>query len=373
MMQNNGYYLGIMSGTSTDAVDAVLAVFGDEDAQLSIVGSSSVPIDQSLRDELLALNHSDGSNELHRAACAANDITRLYAQAVRDLLTQHEVPAAHVQAIGAHGQTVRHRPDCGYTLQLINGALLAELSGIDVVMDFRSRDIAAGGQGAPLIPAFQEAVFGQEKDSALLNLGGIANLTFFDPDGTRGFDVGPGNMLMDAWCQQHTGEPFDRGGAWGDRGNFNADLLEFLIASEPWLALPPPKSTGRDLFNMQWLQDRLQQFETYSGTALNPTDVQATLRMLTVQVIAGQMQDRPVKELIVFGGGALNAALMREIINALDGIQVITSEERGIALQSMEALCFAWLARQFTLRQKICGPAMTGARHTVVAGCLYPA
>lgn len=236
---NPALYIGLMSGTSVDGVDGVLVRL-DADQAPQVLASASLPMPENLRRELLALNLA-GDDELARAALAANALARLYAQAVAALLRDAGVSASAVTAIGAHGQTVRHRPDSGYTVQLNAPALLAELTGIDVVADFRSRDVAAGGQGAPLVPPFHAAIFGAAHGRAVLNLGGIANVTLLAPgQPARGFDTGPANVFLDAWCQRHLGQPYDAGGRWAATGQVVAPLLEQLIASEPWFALPPP-------------------------------------------------------------------------------------------------------------------------------------
>src|ERR1035437_4017962 len=263
-----------MSGTSLDGVDGVLVDFSG--ACLTVLAHANAPMPALLRAELLALN-SPGPNELHRAALAANALVRVYAQLVTQLLEKSGVTPAAVTAIGAHGQTVRHRPQAcdgtGYTLQLNTPALLAELTGIDVVADFRSRDVASGGQGAPLVPLFHQSVFGSSGETvAVLNLGGMANLTVIGPqltDDVLGFDCGPGNALMDAWCQRHLGLPFDADGAWAGAGRVDAGLLAALLA-EPYFAQAAPKSTGRDLFNPGWLVEKLAGLKP-----LKPVDVQA--------------------------------------------------------------------------------------------------
>lgn len=231
-------FIGLMSGTSVDGVDGVLVRLPDGQPP-QVLASASLPMPAALRAELLALN-VPGDDELARAALAANELARLYAQAVADLLAQTGLQAQDIAAVGAHGQTVRHRPDRGYTLQLNAPALLAELSGIDVIADFRSRDVAAGGQGAPLVPPFHAAIFGAPQGRAVLNLGGIANVTLLTPgQPPRGFDTGPANVFLDAWCQRHLGQPYDKDGRWAASGQVLAPLLEQLIASEPWFALPP--------------------------------------------------------------------------------------------------------------------------------------
>ena len=267
-------YVGLMSGTSLDGVDAVLADLAGPAPR--ILASAHRPFDAALRAELLALN-APGNGELERAALCANTLSRIYAAAVADVLARASVAATRVRAVGCHGQTVRHRPDAGYTLQLGNAALLAELCGVRVVADFRSRDVAAGGQGAPLAPAFHAAVFrADSEDRAVLNLGGIANLTWLPSRGSiAGFDCGPGNCLMDRWAELHLGTPVDRDGAWASGARADPELLARLL-DEPFFAQPPPKSTGRDLFNAEWLKQRLP------ATAA-PADVAATLAELTVR------------------------------------------------------------------------------------------
>lgn len=374
MNRNKKYYIGLMSGTSTDGVDAVLTDFPTDSSLPSIIGTASLAMPADLRTTLLQLNQAGGRDELHYAYLAASELARLYAQSVNTVLEENNIHPQEVIAIGAHGQTIRHQPDAGYTIQLNNPALLAELTGIDVIADFRSRDIAAGGQGAPLIPAFHDAIFSKDRNTALLNIGGISNLTLIATGkDTVGFDVGPGNMLMDSWCAQHTGENFDKDGDWGAQGQIIPELLAFFIESEPWFKLVPPKSTGRDLFNMQWLNSRLKDFEKSYADTLEPQDVQATLRRLTAQLISDYVKQHQSDELIVFGGGAFNKALMQEIARLVSPSHVMTSADKGIPEQYMEALTFAWLAKCFINKRAVCSPAITGARHSTIAGCWYPA
>lgn len=368
----SGLYLGLMSGTSLDGVDGVLADFST--ARCHVAHHAFAPFTPELKAELLALNTA-GPNELHRAALAANALARTYAGVVQALLRQAGLAPAAVRAIGVHGQTVRHRPQAfdgtGYTLQLNNPALLAELTGIDVVADFRSRDVAAGGQGAPLVPAFHQGLFGQPgRTVCVLNLGGISNLSVLGADGSvLGFDCGPGNALMDHWCQRHTGQPFDAGGAWAASGQVQPELLQALQA-EPYLALPPPKSTGRDLFNPTWLEDRLAAFATAA-----PADVQATLTELTASACAADVlrYANECKTLIVCGGGALNGHLMRRLAALLPGVAVASSEAHGLPPLQVEAAAFAWLAHRAVERQ--CGSlaSVTGAAGPRVLGAIYPA
>lgn len=365
----SGLYVGLMSGTSLDGVDGVL---------VDLVGAHRLrahvhrPYPPALRDELLALNRPGGIDELHRAALAANDVALAYAEVVQALLQSTGMPVSAVRAIGAHGQTVRHRPaDHGYTLQLLNAARLAEACGIDVVADLRSRDVAAGGQGAPLVPAYHAAVFARPGiDVAVLNLGGIANLTLLAADGgVRGFDTGPANALMDHWIQVHTGRACDTDGAWAACGQVHAGLLQTLRA-EPYFALPPPKSTGRDLFEPGWLQLRLARFP-----ALAPVDIQATLLELTATTVVDALQASAprVRVLRVCGGGARNGRLMRRLAALLPGVDVRDTGVDGVAPEHVEALAFAWLAQAHVERRPGNLPAVTGAAGPRLLGALYPA
>lgn len=366
-------YIGLMSGTSLDGVDAVLARF-DDAGGLAVLGHVHRPFPGPLRDELLALNRP-GNDELHRAALAGNGVARAYAGAVSALLDHTGTAASAIVAVGAHGQTVRHRPGefdgTGYTVQLLNGALLAELCGIAVVADLRSRDVAAGGQGAPLVPAFHAAVFGlPDRTQAVLNWGGIGNLTLLPHGGTvSGFDCGPGNVLMDLWCSRHQGQPFDAGGAWAATGRVDTALLDLLLA-EPFLHRAPPKSTGRDLFHAEWLASRLTGFE-----ALAPVDVQTTLAEFTVRAATDALQRHlpsPAR-LLVCGGGALNDHLMARLAALLPGTSVASTAEAGLPPLQVEAAAFAWLACAFMRRQPGNLPAVTGATGPRLLGCLHPA
>ena len=367
-------YVGLMSGTSMDGVDAVAARF-PADAPAQLLGHVHLPFDKALRTELLALN-STGPDELHRGALAANAIARAYAQATRTLLADAGIAPQDVRALGAHGQTVRHRPQAvdgtGYTVQLLNGALLAEQCGIDVVCDLRSRDVAAGGQGAPLVPAFHAALFAQASRAvAVLNLGGIANLTLLPPapQPVRGFDCGPGNALLDGWCETHTGHRFDEGGRWAATGRVLPSLLQALLA-EPFFALPPPKSTGRDLFHSGWLGSLL-----VHAPGAAPQDVQATLSELTACAAAHALQAHQpgTDELLVCGGGARNADLMVRLARLLPGTAIKPTDAAGVPVDQVEAMAFAWLARAFVERRPGNLPAVTGARGLRVLGALHPA
>ena len=373
------HFIGLMSGTSLDGVDGVLAQIHPQ-GQLVVQTHAFTAFDGPFKVELMALNQS-GENELHRSALAGNQIARHYAQVVQDLLVTSGLQAQDIAAIGAHGQTVRHRPlefdgdtslqraPVGYTLQLINPSLLAELTGIDVVADFRNRDLAAGGQGAPLVPAFHQGVFGRQGSCvAVLNIGGISNLSVLHPDGSvLGWDCGPGNALMDFWCSTHTGQAFDHNGAWSATGQVTPDLLATLMA-EAFLQRTPPKSTGRDLFNPAWLQARLP------AETLPAQDVQATLTEFTALACAHDVQRHApqAQELIVCGGGALNGQLMQRLALHLPGVQVVSSELRGLPPLQVEAAAFAWLAAKTVRRETSSLPSVTGAQGARVLGAIYP-
>lgn len=369
------YFIGLMSGTSLDGVDGVIADFSAVSPAL-VLASASLTFEAGFKAELLALN-TPGENELHRAALAANQLVETYAQVIESLLTNAAASGIQRQdivAIGAHGQTVRHRPQefgVGYTLQLNNPALLAERTGIDVVADFRSADVAAGGQGAPLVPAFHAAIWGDNsRDRAVLNIGGISNLTLLHAGGeVQGFDCGPGNALMDFWCQRHTDQPYDNAGAWAASGQVHAPLLAQLLSS-PYFARLPPKSTGRDLFNPAWLEQQLGSFG-----ALPAADVQASLTALTAQACAQDVRHYlpSATELLVCGGGALNTELMRQIGLALPGVQISSTQAHGLPPLQVEATAFAWLAQAFTQNKAGNLVAVTGATGPRVLGALYKA
>ena len=372
-------FIGLMSGTSLDGVDGVLVDFiPDENAPLRVLAHAHRPFAAALADELLALN-TPGPNELHRAALGGNALAEVYAGVVGELLALAGVATTSVRAIGAHGQTVRHRPQefdgVGYTLQINSPALLAERTGIDVVADLRSRDVAAGGQGAPLVAAFHRALFGRPGEAlAVLNIGGFSNLTALGADGsTLGFDCGPGNALMDHWCRSHTGQAFDEAGAWAASGQVIEPLLAALRA-EPYFALAAPKSTGRDLFSPGWLSQKLA---TLRGpmTADRARDVQATLAELTARVCADDVHAHAhaARAVLVCGGGALNAHLMGRLAACLPDTPVLATDQRGLPAMQVEACAFAWLAQRYVARENGNLAAVTGARGGRVLGALYPA
>ncbi len=372
-------YIGLMSGTSLDGADGVLMVWPDEASpRPRVIASASAPFPPELRLAFLELNQP-GDNELHRAALAGHELASRYAELTHELLCQAGVNATDVRAIGAHGQTVRHQPpgtttSVPYTLQLNQPALLAERTGITVVADFRSRDIAAGGQGAPLVPAFHRHIFGQVRRSvAVVNIGGMANITALPASGpVRGLDTGPGNVLMDLWCHRHTGVWFDDEGRWAASGRVDDSLLAHLLQT-PYFHQKGAKSTGRDLFHAAWLDTLLQ-----THAHLAPADVQATLTALTARTIADTLSgwewgDAPLSQVWVCGGGSRNTTLMCMLSQALEPVPVQPSDDAGWPAHWVEAAAFAWLARQAI--QGLPGnlPDVTGAQGPRVLGAIYPA
>ncbi|MBU0770851.1 MAG: anhydro-N-acetylmuramic acid kinase [Gammaproteobacteria bacterium] len=358
-------HIGIMSGTSLDGIDAVVAdVSGDRPV---LVAHRHHALPPALRTELAALCCS-GSDEIHRSSVAAVDLARLYAEAVTDTLAEAAVPASSIAAIGCHGQTIRHAPEHHYTVQLNAPALLAELTGICVVSDFRARDIAAGGQGAPLVPAFHAYMLGSgTQPRAALNLGGMSNLTLLAADQpVLGFDCGPANVLMDAWIEHTRGMRYDHDGMWAAQGTVDPALLERLMA-HPFFATKPPKSCGREQFNLNWLRSLIS-----PGTP--PVDVQTTLTELTAQSVAAALRRArfAAEEIVVCGGGAFNSYLLRRLRAATDTL-VRSTAEIGVAPDTVEAMAFAWLAHCALSREAGNIPAVTGARGPRILGAIWPA
>jgi anhydro-N-acetylmuramic acid kinase len=353
-----------MSGTSLDGIDAVLVDLG-QPKPLQIA-QYYLPFDDTLKNNLLAL-HLPAHNELHQAQIIGNQLARMYADAVAPLLAQARSTSTEVLAIGCHGQTIRHRPEHGYSLQIGNAALLAELTGITVVSDFRSRDIAAGGQGAPLVPAFHDHVLRHpDIHRVIVNIGGISNLTDLPPHASAsGFDCGPGNLLMDAWCKQHQGRPYDNNGAWAASGKALPALLDRMLA-EPYFSLPPPKSSGRDLFNISWLHNKLRGDEAAEN-------VQATLLELTCRSIALAIQKhcRGAAEIYLCGGGTRNQALHNRLAALLPDSSVATTNALGVDSDYLEAVAFAWLAQQALQGKPANLPQVTGAKHPCLLGAVY--
>lgn len=361
-------FIGLMSGTSLDGVDAALVEFNDNQ-QLRVLHTHFLSYPLSLRTEILALQHPT-ENELETTALTANTLARLYADAVSALLNEANVKAESITAIGCHGQTIRHRPELGFTLQIGNAALLTELTGITVVSDFRSRDIAAGGQGAPLVPAFHRAVFADSKFSrAIINIGGIANITYLAHSGeTFGFDSGPGNMLLDTWIKQHLDLDFDANGDWASTGATITPLLAAML-EDAYFSILPPKSTGRDLFNNKWLNHHL------SNKNYQPNDVAHTLVALTAHSIHNALKQHcgTVEEVYLCGGGAKNGLLVHQLKFLLGDIKLSYIDELGIGADWAEAIAFAWLAKQCLQQETANLPEVTGASGARILGAIYHA
>lgn len=367
-------YAGVMSGTSLDGVDAVVADFAPEAGLLRTLGAAHRPMPAELREVLLALQ-APGPDEIAGAAAASVALADLYAEALLACCEMAGQPAAALVAAGVHGQTVRHRPERGWTVQLNDPARIVELTGVTVVADFRRRDIAAGGQGAPLVPAFHAALFGDAAHArAVLNLGGIANLTLLAPGApgapVRGFDTGPANLLLDLWHQRHRGGAVDVDGAWAASGTASPALLARMI-EDPYFRLSAPKSTGRDHFHAQWLDAALSRCAVAS---LAPADVQATLVALTAQTVADALErEAPdAREVLVCGGGARNRTLMAALEQRLAPRRVTSTDRHGVAVEHVEALAFAWLAREALAGRPGSLASVTGARGPRVLGAIYP-
>jgi anhydro-N-acetylmuramic acid kinase len=364
-------FAGVMSGTSLDGVDAVLADFAPASGGCcATLGAAHIPYPTLLRDELLALQ-MPGNNELARCGAAANMLAGLYADAIGRAVKAAGVRIDDVRAAGVHGQTLRHRPDRGWTVQLNNPARVAELADSTVVADFRSRDVAAGGQGAPLVPAFHAALFGRpDVHRVIVNIGGIANITDLKPGGpVTGFDTGPGNVLLDQWCARNRGDPFDVNGEWAATGKPDAQLLAALL-DDPFFAAAPPKSTHRDRFNVAWLKQKLEAV----GWQGDSENVQATLVALTARTIADAIRRYApgATEVLASGGGANNGTLMRALAAELAPSRVTTTAAEGAAVEHVEAMAFAWLARETLAGRPGNLPAVTGARGPRILGAIYP-
>lgn len=368
-------YIGLMSGTSLDGIDVALVEF-QVNSHLGYLGKACparvlhthfLAYPNPLREAILALQHTS-HNELATTALVSNQLASLYAEAVNQLLAIHKISPSSITAIGNHGQTIRHCPELGYTLQIGNNALLAELTNITVVGDFRSRDMAAGGQGAPLVPAFHQAMFANpQKNRMIVNIGGIANITYLAKSGeVLGFDSGPGNMLIDSWTKLHLGKNYDANGAWSATGVVLESLLSEML-SEPYFAQLPPKSTGRDLFNDNWLKQHLL------DSQLRPQDVARTLVELTAQSIYHALLGtcNPIDEVYLCGGGAHNALLIACLKAKLGNAHVATTQALGIGVDWLEAIAFAWLAKQ-CLHQKTANlPKVTGAKGARILGAIH--
>ncbi|MBU6189953.1 MAG: anhydro-N-acetylmuramic acid kinase [Betaproteobacteria bacterium] len=367
-------FIGLMSGTSVDAVDAVLVRLHTSSQRLETLSSVSVPFSNDLRQSIQRLQ-APSAGELELAARVALSLAHLYAEGAQRVIDRAGFTARDITAIGAHGQTVRHRPAEGFTLQLLNAAQLAETTCIPVVYDLRPADIAAGGQGAPLVPAFHAHVFADQSECrAVVNIGGIANISVLPaaaPNNAAqvlGHDTGPGNTLLDQWHERHQGERFDAQGAWAAGGTADPNLLAAMLADD-YFHRPPPKSTGRDDFNLEWLDRHLlAHASAHDSQPLSARDVQATLSELTATTIALACDQAAPAQVFLCGGGVYNADLIRRITQRLPRCRVASTEMAGIDPMAVEAAAFAWLAarRVDTLPGNL--PAVTGASGRRVLG-----
>jgi len=363
------YYIGLMSGTSMDAIDVALLDFSNDNCRL--IASHSHAFPDGLKQKLQKLIQSESIN-LRDFGRLDVELGRAFADATNQLIQQQQIDKSEITAIGSHGQTVFHAPDSTppFTLQIGDPNCISQLTGITTVADFRRRDIAAGGQGAPLVPAFHNDFFrSQQHNRVILNIGGIANITVLVADQNQaisGFDTGPGNCLLDEWCQQHLNQPYDKNGSWAATGSINHQLLEQLLTDD-YFSLPAPKSTGREYFNLHWLKQH--------STDDRAENIQATLTQLSIESIARAIEEHShsCDEVYVCGGGAFNASLMQGLENRLPHIKVQTTTELGIEPEWVEAAAFAWLAKQ-TLENKSGNIAeVTGASANLILGGIYPA
>lgn len=364
-------YIGMMSGTSLDGIDAVLVDFGEN---MRLVGTHTIAMPDDLRTCLGELCQN-GPDEIERMGRLDVELGELFATAALGVLKSSEHLASEIRAIGSHGQTIRHRPvgSHAFTLQIGDPNVIAERTGISVVADFRRRDMAAGGQGAPLVPAFHAAAFAHAtRNRIILNLGGVANITVLpagQPDKATGFDTGPANLLMDAWSMACRGQAYDAGGEWAASGDVNSRLLARLL-THPFLARAAPKSTGREDFHPDWLRTELDSLPDRVSDA----DVQATLLELTTESVARAITGLNLApgDLFLCGGGAQNTALWHRLTSRLPDWSVDSTTTLGLAPSWVEATAFAWLARQRLTGQPGNLPAVTGAAGFRVLGGIYP-
>lgn len=365
-------YIGLMSGTSMDGIDAALVELSNN--QFKLVGTHSHPLPADLKLTLQQLALDQPGMSIDQLGEADAELGELFADATNRLLKTHHYQASDVIAIGCHGQTIRHRPDLKhpFSLQIGDANRIAHHTGITTISDFRRKDIAAGGQGAPLAPAFHKAFFSSTGETrGVLNIGGIANITYLPSDPAKlcsGFDTGPGNMLMDSWIQKHQQEEFDRDGRWANSGQLDLPLIKQLM-KDPYLKQTPPKSTGREHYHLKWLEQQLKNFND-----LKAEDVQASLCEFTCLSIqqALQVYAPDIQQLIVCGGGAHNQHLMQRLQSLNPDIHVNSSENFGLAPDWVEAVAFAWLARQTLAGQSGNLPEVTGADKAVILGAIHP-
>lgn len=357
-------YIGIMSGTSLDGIDVALVDFAESKPRL--LASLILPYPAELRHDLARLAQP-GANEIELMGVVEAKLAYCYAEAVQTLLSQVQLPASAITAIGCHGQTIRHRPNGthAFTLQIGDMHRLSVLTGIRVIADFRRKDVALGGQGAPLVPAFHQAIFASEQGRCILNIGGIANVTLLLPhQDIQGFDTGPGNCLLDSWVERHQGTTYDAAGRFAASGRLQPSLLASLF-SDPYFSQTGPKSTGREYFQLAWLDSHLADF------ALEPADVQRTLSRFSAGTMALAISRFHVNEVFVCGGGAHNPVLLQDLAELLPTCRISTTAELGVDADWVEAMAFAWLAYAYDARIPGNVPAVTGAKHATVLGVCF--
>lgn len=363
-------YIGVMSGTSLDGIDVAAIRIND---QFSFLAADCVKLPEDLRQQILMLTQP-GNNEIELMGRVDNALGKLFADAVKQLIRNADIDLTAIAAVGCHGQTIRHRPEAGFTLQIGDPNTIAEQTGLTTIADFRRRDLANGGQGAPLVPAFHNKMFRSVKTNrVILNIGGMANITVLPVNPSSlvtGFDTGPGNILSDAWIHEHSGASFDKDGNWARTGAVNQELLQHLL-NLPFFSEAAPKSTGREQFHIDWIKQVIQENKLQVVAA----DVQATLLELTACTIADAFNAQRLAdpELYICGGGVHNSALVQRLHELTNAVHVATTEELGLHPDWVEASAFAWLAHQ-TLNQLTGNlPSVTGAAHERILGGIYQA
>lgn len=363
----NAKFIGLMSGTSLDGIDAALVDFA---SGCRIESSLTIPFPSDLRAALLGVMNDPANVSLDTLGKLDARLGIAFADAVNALLAKTQVSRDNIAAIGCHGQTLWHRPDSDppFTWQLGDANIVAARTGITTVADFRRKDVALGGQGAPLVPAFHDAVFrSPDEKRAVVNIGGIANITLLNDEAVLGYDTGPGNILMDAWVSANRGETFDRDGAWAASGHVDRDLLERMLF-EPFFNQPPPRSTGRELFNLDWIEKQLD-----DNAGVDTADVQATLAELTAMGISREVVRYDVARVLLCGGGARNPHLRERIAANLPDLAVETTDDYGVDVDYVEAAAFAWLARETLAGRPGSIPSVTGAARAAMLGAIFPA
>ncbi len=364
-MEENNLFIGVMSGTSLDGIDIALCSINDD--EITTINAKEYSYDKKIKEDVLFAISNPISLEF--IGTLNHKLALMYSHTLKEFFSDFKIDPKKVTAIGLHGQTIWHSPDTPYPFsqQLGDGSVVAKRVQIDVVNDFRSADLANGGQGAPLTPAFHQAIFDKkntDKSTAVLNLGGIANITILT-NSFIGYDVGVANILCDYWINKHQNISFDKDGSWASQGVVNNELLQLLL-SDPYFKQLPPKSTGREYFNATWLENKLESF-----TSISAVDVQATLLEFTIMPIVETLKDNQVKRLIVCGGGALNGYLMKRLSQSLDNIQVLKSDDIGIDSTFLEAIAFAWLAYKRVNHQHIDLQTITGSSRPSILGAIH--